>query len=305
MNKTVLTYSATGVQGNPMARAFVQAGFQTRTITRNPDSEAAQALATQGIDVQQGDMGNLDQLKVANEGVDVVALLIPFFVPPPNNPMTYLQNVVAAAKHAGVKLIVWNTSGPMLEERVGRQMVDYRHDFYDILQDSGIPTIAIAPGAYMENLMGPWTAQGIITQGELTYPIPDGERLSWITTQDVAQLVVEAAQHPELAGEIIRVSGPENLTGTDMAERFSRALNRPIQWRKLTPREFGDQIAQFMGPEAGDGLAEDYTFMNENMKRVMAYHDMEPILAKLPVILTTLENWVQQHAFAFQDTQES
>jgi len=283
-----------------MAHAFAKAGFQTRTITRNPERDAAKALTDAGVEVCAGDLADAASLSTAHEGVDVVALVVPFFVPPPNSPMTYMQNAVDAAKNAGVELLLWNTSGPMSEQRMGNALMDSRHDLYAILEASGIPHIVLAPGSYMENLMGPWTVGGIRDNDELAYPIPDSKRLSWITTNDVAALMVEAAKHPELADSVIRISGPENLTGPDMAQRFSKALGRDIRWRQLTPRQFGDQIAAVMGPEAGDALANDYGFINEHMDEIMAYHDMAPVLEKLPVQLTPLEDWVRQHAFAFQ-----
>lgn len=299
MSKTVLSYGGTGVQGSPMAQAFTAQGFQVRTITRNPDSEAAQQLRQQGVDVRYGDMADVASLKDATQGVDIIALLVPFFVQPPNDHKTYMQNVLAAAVDGGVEKIVFNTSGPLPEARTGRGMIDYRHDLQDLLVASGIPYVTLVPGAYMENLMGPWTATAIREVGTLAYPLPNDKRLGWISTQDVAAFMVEAAKNPDITNTIIRISGPENLTGPEMAQRFSQALGRTINWRSLTPREFGDQIATVMGPQAGDALADDYGFINANMDTLMAYHDMSPVLERLPVSLTPLEDWVRRYAFVF------
>lgn len=299
MTKTVLSYGGTGVQGNPMAQAFAAQGFQVRTVTRNLDTEAVQTLRQQGVDVHHGDMADANSLVDATKGVDIIALLVPFFVQPPHDHRTYMKNVLAAAVDSGIEKIVWNTSGPMPEVRTGRPMIDYRHDLQDMIIESGIPYVTLAPGAYMENLMGPWTATAIRDTDVLAYPLPEGKRLGWISTQDVAALMVEAAKHPEMINTLIRISGPENLSGAEMAARFSQALGRKIDWRTLTPREFGDQIAVVMGPQAGDALVDDYGFINANMDSLMAYQDMSPILKQLPVSLTILEDWVRHHSFVF------
>lgn len=299
MSKTVLSYGGTGVQGSPMAHAFTAQGFQVRTITRNPDSEAAQQLRKQGIDVRYGDMADIGSLAEATQGVDIIALLVPFFVQPPNDHKTYMKNVLTAAVDSGVEKIVFNTSGSMPEARTGRAMIDYRHDLQDLIVESGIPYVTLVPDAYMENLMGPWTATAIRESSTLAYPLPDDKRLGWISTQDVAAFMVEAAKNPDITNMVIRISGPENLTGPEMAHRFSQALGRTINWRTLTPREFGDQIAAVMGPQAGNALTDDYGFINANMDTLMAYHDMSPVLKRIPVTLTTLEDWVRRYAFAF------
>lgn len=299
MSKTVLSYSGTGVQGGPMAQAFAAAGYTTRTITRDPSKEGAQALVAAGVELRQGDLGDPASLAAANEGVDIVALLIPFFVPPPNSPMDYLRNAISAAEAAGAELLVWNPSGSIPEQRLGRATVDFRHDMLDMLRASSVPSITVAPGAYMENLMGPWTATAIRADDTLTYPLPEGERIGWISINDVAQLMVAAAGRPDKAGEIIRVNGPQFLTGPEMAQAFSNALERPIAWERLTPQQFGEQVGAVMGPEMGAMLAEDYAFINQHMKQIMSYRDMTLVLDDLDVSLTPLEAWVQQHAAAF------
>jgi uncharacterized protein YbjT (DUF2867 family) len=297
MPKTILSYFATGSQGGSMARTFAQSGFNVRTITRDPSSEAAKTLINEGVHVLQGDLSDREALKAANKGVDVVALIVPFFHP---HSEMYMQNAVDAAKEADVKLVVFNASSPLPEKPVGDPSVDHRMNLQKILEASGLPYITIALGSYMENLLGPWTAQPIRDENILSYPIADGKAFSWIATKDVGALMVEAAKRPELANTIFRVSGLENLTGPEMAASFSRALSRDIQWQYITPRELGDRCAAVIGKPAGDGLAQYYATVERNMEQVVPFHDMQPILEKLPVRLTTLEEWVGEHAFLFQ-----
>jgi uncharacterized protein YbjT (DUF2867 family) len=297
MSKTVLSYFATGSQGGSMARAFAQSGFNVRTITRDLSSDAAKSLMDEGIQVLRGDLADREALKAANKGVDVVALIVPFFHPQSE---MYMQNAVDAAKETGVELVVFNASSPLPEKPVGDPSVDHRMNLQQILEGSGLPYITIALGSYMENLLGPWTAQPIRAGNILSYPIPDGKGFSWIATKDVGALMVEAAKRPELANSIVRISGPENLTGPEMAASFSRALNRDIQWQYISPRELGDRCAAVIGKVAGDGLAQYYAIVEHNMEQVVPFYNMQPILEKLPVRLTTLEEWVREHAFLFQ-----
>lgn len=303
MSKTVLSYGGTGVQGGPMARAFAAAGYQTRTITRDPSKPGAQALAAAGVDVRAGDLGDMESLAAAHEGVDIVALIVPFFVQPPSSPLDYMRNAVQAAEAAGVERLVWNPSGSLTEERLGHPSLDFRHDFYDVLQASTIPHVVVAPNAYMENLMGPWTANDLRQNDTLAYPLAEGQRLSWLAVSDMAALMVAAAGERDLVNTVLRVNGPENLTGPEMAERFTQALGRPIAWQSLTPQEFGQQIGAVMGPEAGAGIAANYETLSQHFEQVMTFNDMSALQEQLGVSLTPLAEWVAHHAAAFQATE--
>lgn len=302
MNKTVLSYFATGSQGNAMARAFAAAGFDVRTVTRDPSGDAARALKDAGVDVRAGDLSDPDSLAAANTGVSIVALIVPFYHP---QSATYMRNAVGAAKRAGAELIVFNASSPIPERPAGHPSVDHRRELQDILEASGVPHITLAPGSYMENLLGPWTAGPVREDDELSYPIPEGTGFSWIATRDVAALMIEAAKRPALANTLLRIGGPENLTGPEMAASFSRALGRDIRWEYITPRELGDRCAAVIGQPAGNGLAEYYATVQENIEDVVPFHDMGPILQKLPVELTTLETWVREHAALFTKSPEA
>jgi uncharacterized protein YbjT (DUF2867 family) len=296
---TVLLYGATGTQQGPAAQALIDKGYTVRILTRNPDKAAH--FAEQGAEIVQGDMSDLDRLKEISQGVNRVALLIPAFGGPENNPFQNGVNAITAAKEAGVELIVYNTSGSIMDEELGRPMLDMRLGIKATLENSGIPHIIIAPNAYMENLAGPWTAGRVANDDTLAYPITDDARLSWIASQDVGHFVAKAIEHPELANSLIRINGPEHLSGPEMAAAFTRGLGREISWHAQSPEEFGESMAQFFGPEAGKGIAAEYGWMQDNHERVMHNVDMAPILEKLPIgELTTLEEWVRQHAGAFQ-----
>jgi uncharacterized protein YbjT (DUF2867 family) len=171
-------------------------------------------------------------------------------------------------------------------------MMDYRITVEAALKQGGIPNITIRPTAYMENFLGPWTLPGIKAKDEVAYPVASNRPTSWITSEDVAKFVVAAFEHPELAGQAFNVGGSEGLTGERIAESFSKALGRKMTYRAITPREFGNMMAGIMGPEAGEATATAYE-MGEKAPLDAMKIDMTDVLKKLPVELTTLEQWVR------------
>lgn len=293
----VLVYGATGSQSKPIVLKLLEKGHQPLALSRNP--EKAASLRQAGAEVVTGDMLNAARLREVSEQVDAVSLQVPTFVPNPAEQPVYFRNAVDAAKSAGVKLIVYNTSGPLIEERTGNPMFDLRLDLLRYLNESGVPHIVIQPTVYMENLLGPWTRQALVDRDVLQYPVEEDQALGWIATQDVASLMVAALERPELANNRFIVSGERSFTGPQLADQFSEGLGRSITYRAMPLHEFGAFLDQMFGPGAGEGGVQGYRFQRENSHRIPMHVDMKPVLEKLPVRMTSAAEWSAQHKPAF------
>lgn len=290
----ILSYGATGSQGAPVARRLLENGHQVRVMLRHPDK--AESLKTMGAEVVQGDLGDLPSVLQANRGIKAVFIMLPFGSG--GNPVQMFQNALQAAKEAGVGYIVFNISGQTPKEPTGLPMLDYRIALEQMLGQSGIPSVILRPTAYMENLLGPWTLPTIQARDVVAYPVAANRPLSWVASEDVAALAVAALEHPQLAASVFDVGGPEALTGARIAESFSTALSRPIRYEAISPEAFGAMMAGIMGPEAGEATTKAYQVSEATPLEAMSIN-MQPVLEKLPVRLTTLESWVRQHAPAF------
>lgn len=73
MAKLICVIGVTGNQGGSVAKRFAQdPNYRVRGITRNPDSEAAKQLASQGIEIVKADLDDLDSLVKAFNGANVI-----------------------------------------------------------------------------------------------------------------------------------------------------------------------------------------------------------------------------------------
>jgi uncharacterized protein YbjT (DUF2867 family) len=298
----VLVYGGTGSQGSAVVWKLLEKGHTPYILTRQP--EKAAAMKAKGAEIVVGDLEDADSLLTASKQVDAVALMTPAFIPDPRQAPVYTMRAIDAAKAAGVKLIVYNTSGTVIPVRTGNPMYDMRLDLIDYLHHSGVPYITIQPTAYLENLMGPWTRPAVVERDVLPYPVEEDTPLGWIATEDVGALIAEAFNHPELAGSRIPVSGVENVTGPELAERFSRALGRKITYYAMPLDEFAAALDAMFGPGAGAGGKAGYQFQRDNKDLLTMWIDMQPVLEKLPVKMTSIEAWVAKHRFAFSPAQE-
>lgn len=294
----VLVYGATGSQAQTIPTHLLRAGHQPYVLTRTADKAAHHAKA--GAIVVEADVADTDRLRELNEGMDAVSLLIPFFT---DAPTEFGRRVIDAAKAAGVKLLVWNTSGAILPVRTGNPAYDVRLDIQRYLLDSGLPHIIIQPGVYLENLLGPWTAPLVINEGRVAYPIPADMPMSWIASDDVSALVAAALQRPDLAGNNWPVSGLENPDGPALARAFSEGLGRELTYYAMPPQDFAAILNGLFGPGAGDAVAAVYQQMWDFPAQRPNYQaDMTPILAQLPIQMTSISEWVAQHRAAFSES---
>ncbi|WP_046246467.1 SDR family oxidoreductase [Hymenobacter terrenus] len=294
----VLVYGATGSQGSPVVRKLLERGHTPYVLTR--DSQKAAPLQAAGAQVVTGDVSDRESLQKASQGMDAVALMTPVFTAVP--PAVTAKNAIDAAVAAGVPLIVWNTGGKpsAANESVGNPLLDHQQQTTAYLQASGIPHIILQPTVYLENLLGPYTAPFVANENRLAYPHPADMQAQWLASDDLGALMVAALERPHLDGSRFEISGPERLDGAALAEQFSRALGRPITYYAMPPLEFGAILNQVFGPGAGDAVAKDYQMLYDFPEQKRKYLlDMQPVLEKLPVRLTSVQEWVAQHAVAF------
>ena len=254
----VLVYGATGSQAQTVPTHLLRAGHQPYVVTRSADKAAHHAKA--GAIVVEGDMSNADRLRELSEGMDAVSLLIPFFANP-FEVADYGRQAIDAAKAAGAKLLVWNTSGAIQPIRTGDPSIDVGIDVRDYLQESGLPHIVLQPSMYLENLLGPWTAPFVANENRVAYPVPADMPVSWIASDDVSALVAAALQRPDLTGNNWPISGLENPDGSVLARAFSEGLGRELTYYAMPPRDFWAIMNGLFRPGAGDAAAAVYQQM--------------------------------------------
>jgi uncharacterized protein YbjT (DUF2867 family) len=294
----VLVYGASGSQQFPVIQALKDKGAEVVATTHS--ATKIDLLQKSGATAVLADMADANRLNEITEGIDAVSLLIPFFLANPNDGFAYAKNAIDAAIAHHVKLLVWNSSGFILPVKIGNPSMDIRIDIANYLKERGLPHIVIQPSVYAENLLGPWTAPFVINEKKVAYPTPEEMPVGWIATKDVAKFIAEAIFKPELAGESFLISGIENLTGTQLAEKFSTGLNETISYYPMPPKDFGQILDGLFGPGAGKGAEVMYQEIADTKNYPLMHNsEMANVLKKLPVHMTSMEAWVAQNKSAF------
>jgi uncharacterized protein YbjT (DUF2867 family) len=112
MTKQVIAVlGGTGLQGGGVVDALIGGGkFAVRVASRNPASDASQALALRGVEVVKADLLDPSSLRSALEGAHGAFVVTNFWEPAQMPRETEIGTAaVHAARAAGVKHLIWST----------------------------------------------------------------------------------------------------------------------------------------------------------------------------------------------------
>jgi uncharacterized protein YbjT (DUF2867 family) len=265
--KIIAVTGATGAQGGGLVRAILadkSGEFTARAITRKPTGDKAQALAKQGVEVVAADLDDTASLAQAFAGAYGAFCVTNFWEHFSAEKETAQgQSLAKAAKEAGVKHAIWSTfedtrkTFPLGDKRMPTLKDKYKVPHFDakaeadhFFKDLGVPTTFLWTSFYWDNLIyfGMQPKKG--PDGKLAFTLPMGnKKLPGIAAEDIGKCVYGIFKRPELIGKTVGVAG-EHLTGAEMSDALSRALERPVAYNGITPevfRSFGFPGADDMG----------------------------------------------------------
>ena len=292
-----IVLGASGDQGIPLVSRLLDAGFSVTAGTRRDDALANTPFPN--LPTVTASLLDQASLEEAFKGQDVLAMHLPFehdFA----KAEAFGRNIANAAKAAGLKKIVFNSSCYVADRDLEISAHDGRRSIQNAIVASGINHVFIEPVVFMNNMIAPWCKPSIVRHDLFAYPAAPDLKISFISLDDVAQIMVAALLTDKVDRQHVAVGGPEALTGSEVAQKLSIAAGRPIRFQSLAPDEFAMNISELVTgkrdiPKGSvyDGMARFYRFYNEQ--------DVSPLevapeswIAKLPVQLTTFENWARQ-----------
>lgn len=264
--KVIAVMGATGAQGSGLVKAIMadkSGDFTARAITRDVNSDKAKALAALGAEVVAADIDDEASLTKAFAGA-YGAYCVTFFWAhfSPEKEQANAKSMANAAKAAGLKHVIWSTLEdtrqwvPLSDNRMPTLQGKYKVPHFDakgeinhVFTDAGLPVTFLNTSFYWDNAymfgMGPAKqADGNYT---ITFPMGD-KKMSGMANEDIGKCAYGIFKKGnDYIGKTVGIVG-ENLTGAQMAEKYSKALGINCKYNEVTP----DQYRGFGFPGAED-----------------------------------------------------
>ncbi|MBZ5514050.1 MAG: NmrA/HSCARG family protein [Acidobacteriia bacterium] len=266
--KIIAVVGATGAQGGGLVRAILNdpsGGFRARAVTRNVNSDKANALAKSGAEVVAADVGDEKSLETAFRGAHG-AYCVTFFWEhfSPEKEMAHATAMARAAKQAGLRHVIWSTLEdtrewvPLSDNRMPTLMGKYKVPHFDakgeadhVFTGLGLPVTLLLTSFYWDNFiyfgMGPKKGP----DGRLALTLPMGDKkLPGIAAEDIGKCAYGIFKRgPEFIGKKVAIAG-EHLTGAQMAGALTKAMGQEVRYNAVPPevyRGFGFPGAEDLG----------------------------------------------------------
>jgi len=305
--KIIAVAGATGAQGGGLARAILsdaKSEFGVRALTREVNSEKAQALAKLGAEVVAADVDDIESLKKAFAGA-YGAYCVTFFWAhfSPEKETASAANMAMAAKHEGLQHVIWSTFEdtrhwvPLSDQRMPTLMGNYKVPHFDskaeanhFFTDLGVPTTFLLTSFYWDNFiyfgMGPKKGP----DGKLAITLPMGDKkLPGIAAEDIGRcaygIFKEGAKY---IGKTVGVAG-EHLTGAQMAAAFTRALGQEVRYNDVP----ADVYRGLGFPGAAD-LGNMFQFKRDFQEDYLGARNLD-VSRSLNPSLETFDQWLAEN----------
>ena len=161
------------------------------------------------------------------------------------------ENIINAAKEAGVKWIVYTSilrADSSTISLAGEHLATEK-----LLADSGIAYTILRNGWYTENYTG--SIPPSVEAGAFIGSAGDG-KISSVTRADFAEAAAVVLTSENQAGKVYELAGDEAYTLTDLAAEISKQTGKDIPYANLPEEEYSKALKGIGLPDAfADGIA--------------------------------------------------
>ncbi|KZO94746.1 NAD(P)-binding protein [Calocera viscosa TUFC12733] len=303
--RLVLVTGATGKQGGSLVKALLEhGGFEIRALSRNVDSESAQALDAKGVSVVPGDLSDKNSLlNACKNAYAVFGVSIPELFCGVDEELQG-RNLVDACKENKVPLLIWSSLPSCKDTSDGRFIVtgfDAKAEVEKYIKAVEQPAIIFRTGGFASNLL----LFGQLKRDEqdaskyhIFYQFVEGTSPQpWTYVEkDVGPVVlaaIEKWEDPAWRAELTKEPIPlvsYQITGDEMASIVSKVSGKEVDHVTIFPED--------MHP----GLKTMNLWCKE---RLWGYGNNIPvdIIVKLGVKMHTFDDYVRDAVIPWMNSQ--
>ncbi|NIF58439.1 SDR family oxidoreductase [Enterobacter sp. Ap-916] len=216
-------------------------------VVRNPAK--VDDFASRGVQVREADYGDVSALAKAFSGVEKVLLISSSEV---GQRAAQHNNIIAAAKQAGVKLIAYTSL--LHADKSPLALAEEHIVTEQQLKASGVPFVLLRNGWYTENYLA--SVPPAIQHGVFIGSAGEG-KIASATRADYAAAAAKVMTLDNQAGKVYELAGDRGWTLTELAAEVSQQSGKPVVYQNLNEADFKAALQ-------GTGLPEGFAALLAN-----------------------------------------
>jgi len=246
MSTTPTRILVTGSTGNIGRSLLAELGSKVtiRAFARN----AGAAGLREGIEIVDGDLGDVTAFEAALEDVDAVFLLWPFL------PVAQAKPLLEMIARHDLPLVYLSAASAGDPAESAANPITLSHAQIEQLIEATVSDWAIVrPTAFATNTLLYWAGQ-IQAADAIQWPLP-ATQLAVIHEGDIAAVIAKVLLTGSYGGQKIVITGPATLTPVEQLEAISQAVGRPLVFEETSVDASRAQMMSWGLPEnIADGV---------------------------------------------------
>ena len=250
----ILVTGATGRVGYPLLEALADTGAEVTAMVRVPAKGADLPGAAKHIVASFDDPPPAEVLRT----FDRIFLLSPALQEQAELEIQFIDAILAAGHRPHiVKMAADGFQDPGVDVRFVRS----HREIAVHLAASGLPVSYLAPSIYMETLLA--AAERVRREGML-YAVSGPGRAAYVAASDVADVAARVLTSPGHEDSTYVLTGPEALSGQQLARRISAVFARDVGYTDLPAEQARAELrASGLSQWEVDGALEVYDWVRE------------------------------------------
>lgn len=258
--RTLLVTGASGHLGRAVVEALFASGTADRVVAGSRRPETLADLAARGVEARRVDFDDdVAALAKAFAGVDRLLIVSTDALDRPGHRLEQHLRAIEAAKRAGVGHILYTSMSRPHAANPMWLAPDHRGT-EEAIAASGIPYTILRHNWYFENIAG--SIAHAVAAGVWSDAVGEG-RVAYVARRDCALADAAALASGETASSIRDVTGPELLSGSDIARILSERSGKTLSY---APVDETSRVAAL----AAAGLPEGFAAFIANSETGMA-----------------------------------
>jgi NAD(P)H dehydrogenase (quinone) len=286
----ILVTGATGHFGKSTIDFLLKKGISSNNIVALVRDEAKVIeLKNQGVKLCVGDYDNYQSLVRAFKGAEKLLFVSGSEI---ENRSSQHQNVVLAAKEAGVKHIIYTSFlGKDETESSPLWPVIESHFKTEVwLKDSGIDFTILKNSLYLDFIPA-FLGEKVLESGLIYLPAGEG-KVGAVLRSEMAEAAANILISDNHTAKTYEFTGSEAFSYQEVALQLSEITGKEINYLSPTAEEYAKTLTEHGVPANFIGLFAGFALAQANGELGLVVNDLEQILGRKPTSFKTYLNQV-------------